>query len=207
MDSLELLRLHMALECIAINADGDLVLIPCPNPDDIHRLYIARHADGYDLFFRHDVPQGLRSALQQIPVDTLFHEHDQVKAVFERVGAACTGMHSGRSYVYPANIDLVIDSAVQLLPEDDLCRLVDNGEVVATCRSIRHDDSAAEAYVFTAEGYRQQGYGRRVVQAWAQRVRENGRVPFYSHVVDNMPSQRLAESLGFVWYIDDVGYE
>ena len=207
MVALELLRLHMALECIAVDADDDLRPIPCPNPDDIHRLYLARHAAGTDHFFRHDVPQPLRAALNRLPIDTLFHEHERVKAVFAEFGASCTGLHIGKSYIYPANATPQVDPSIQHLPDDDLCMLMIDDEVAAACRSIRCNETAAEAYVFTEEGYRRLGYGQRVVRAWAQRVRQSGRVPFYSHVIDNLASQRLAESLGFVWYIDDIGYE
>ncbi|HLV36984.1 MAG TPA: GNAT family N-acetyltransferase [Spirillospora sp.] len=66
---------------------------------------------------------------------------------------------------------------------------------------------SAEAWVFTDEIHRRRGFAKRVVRAWAQRIREQGRIPFYSHRIDNPVSQHLAESLGFVWYIDDAGYE
>ena len=207
MNALELLRLHMELECITVNAAGDMTALPCPDPDDIHRLYIARHAAGYSLYFRDDVPDALRTLLNQLPVETLFSDHTRIKAIFADFGAPCPGMHVGRSYVYPTQFTRIRDRAIELLPENDLCRLAINGNFASACSSSRRNPHAAEAYVYTDERYRRQGYGKRVVRAWAQRVRRSGRVPFYSHLIDNTASQRVAESLGFEWYIDDVGYE
>jgi GNAT superfamily N-acetyltransferase len=201
------LRLHMALECITLDAAGDLVRLPCSNPDTIHRLYLARHAGGHEVFFRHDLPGDLRADLSTLPVDSLFHDHEWVKAIFAASGAPCPGMHVGRSYVYPDTFEPVDLPDVTYLPENDTCTLTINETLVSMCVSIRHNDRAAEAYVHTHEDYRQRGYGSRVVLAWAQRVRRSGRVPFYSHLIANHASQRLAEALGFVWYVDDVGYE
>ena len=207
MNALEMLRLHMELECITVDAAGDLTRLPCPDPDDIHRLYIAQHADGYSRYFRDDVPDELRARLRELSVETLFTDHEQVKAIFADFGAPCSGMHVGKSYVYPEDFEPVTDT--QITESDrDLCRLLLDGEpAVAGCGSIRFNQHSAEAYVFTNENFRQRGYGKRVTRAWAQRVRQSGRIPFYSHLMNNIASQRLAESLGFVWYIDDVGYE
>ncbi len=207
MNVFEMLRLHMELECIRVNAAGDLARFPCPDPDDIHRLYIVRHAAGYNRYFRDDVPVDLRARLQQMPVESLFSDHAHVQQVFADYGVPCLGMHVGKSYVFPEDFELVADAAIDLWPENDLCQIVIDNAVVAACSSVRRNQHAAEAYVFTDERYQRQGFGKRVTQAWAQRVRASGRVPFYSHVIDNLASQRLAESLEFEWYIDDVGYE
>jgi RimJ/RimL family protein N-acetyltransferase len=116
-------------------------------------------------------------------------------------------MHVGKSYTYPEKYTRLRDREIEMLSENDLCRLRVDGEFASACSSSRRNQHAAEAYVYTDERFRRQGYGRRVVRAWAQRVRRSGRVPFYSHLIDNTASQRLALSLGFEWYIDDVGYE
>ena len=112
MKALEMLRMHMELECITVNAAGDLARLPCPDPDDIHRLYIARHADGYSRFFRDDVLDELRVRLNQLSVETLFTDHEQVKAIFAQFVAPCNGMHVGKSYVYPEVFEPIRDQEI-----------------------------------------------------------------------------------------------
>ena len=67
MDALELIRRHLELECIGFNPEGSLVWLPCPNPDTVPRLYVARHVGGYALYFRHDLPRGVRRELAALP--------------------------------------------------------------------------------------------------------------------------------------------
>ena len=207
MPSLELLRLHMALECISTDDSGDLIPVPCPNPDGIHRLYIAYTGHGYARFFRSDVPTDLRRALSELSTETLFHDHEMVKTRFASFGSPCPGIHVGKSYVYPDDFDPISLPDVILLPDDDRCAIEVDGELVSACSSSHANAQSAEAWVYTDEAHRQQGYGKRVVQAWAQRVRRSGRVPFYSHIATNIASQHLAESTGWHSYLEDVGYE
>lgn len=207
MNPLELIRLHMELECISLNQAGDLIPFPCDNPDDIHQLYIARHDGGYSRFFRHDLPPDLRAALAKLSDEMLFHECTHVQSIFAESGAPCHDMNVGRSYIYPEIFEAVTFPDVTCLPENDLCAILMDSVAVSACSSIRHNEYSAEAWVFTEEACRRQGFGKRVVQAWAQRVRQQGRIPFYSHRMDNPASQRLAESIDFEWYVDDVGYE
>ncbi len=207
MNPLELIRLHMELECITQDEIGDLIPIPCDNPDAVHRLYVAWHAGGYSRFFCHDLLPDLRSALAKLSDEVLFHERAHVQSIFVKFGAPCHDMHIGRSYIYPEMFEAVTFPDVTCLPENDLCVMMMDGTAVSACSSIRQNTRCAEAWVFTEEACRRQGFGKRVVQSWAQRVRQQGRIPFYSHRMDNPASQRLAESIGFEWYIDDVGYE
>jgi hypothetical protein len=55
MDVNALIETQLRLECKGVNAEGLLVRIPGPNPDDIPRCLVVRHRDGYRLFFRHDL--------------------------------------------------------------------------------------------------------------------------------------------------------
>lgn len=59
-------------------------------------------------------------------------------------------------------------------------------------------DYFAELAVFTAPEQRRQGRGRSVVAAMCQYLLDNGRTPLYAVSEDNLPSQRLAASTGFV---------
>jgi hypothetical protein len=45
-----------------------------------------------------------------------------------------------------------------------------------------------------------------VTAAWGCYLLQQGKIPFYSHVVGNLASQAVARSLGLRQYIADVGY-
>lgn len=77
------------------------------------------------------------------------------------------------------------------------------GQAVALCTCARWTESVAEAGVHTAPAFRGQGHARAAVLRWAQEVRRLGRIPLYSTAWENVASQRLAASLGGVWYGED----
>ena len=70
-----------------------------------------------------------------------------------------------------------------------------DGKIVSACVSVREDKNCGEAWVYTASGYRGKGLAKKVVSAWAHGLMCVGKVPFYSHKIDNVPSTRLAEAL------------
>ena len=102
MDISDLITLHLRLECKEINARGDLVPIPCPNPDPVPRFYIAQHTDdaAFSRFARHDVAEELREMLMALPPEEALHEHDRVKRILEPYGAG-EELYYGKSYVCP----------------------------------------------------------------------------------------------------------
>lgn len=86
--------------------------------------------------------------------------------------------------------------------------IIENDHPVSICFCARRSEAAAEAGVETAESYRGKGYGPRVTAAWAQAIRESGRVPLYSTSWTNHASLAVARKLGLVayassWSLDD----
>ncbi|MDI6769449.1 MAG: hypothetical protein QMD04_07220 [Anaerolineales bacterium] len=61
-------------------------------------------------------------------------------------------------------------------------------------------------WVFTLPEERGQGYARRVTLAWEQYLKVNGKIPFYSHKRENLPSQRLAASMKLIKIYEQAGY-
>ncbi|MBZ0274630.1 MAG: GNAT family N-acetyltransferase [Anaerolineae bacterium] len=199
---------HMALECIQVDGNGDLSPILCEDPEGIHRLYVVRHGADFLVYFRHDVPAALRRDLRQLTSETLFADHDRVQAIFRQHGQPSEEMpFQGKSYIQPDTPAFAVPPGITYFEDKDRCALLVDGAIASQCLSIRADTQAAEAYVETHPEHRQRGLGRIVVQAWTHRVLASGRVPFYSHKTTNIASQRLVESVGYTWYIDDTGYE
>ncbi len=74
----------------------------------------------------------------------------------------------------------------------------DRSEILTASSLNWQTDYFAELSVFTAPEQRRQGRGRSVVAAMCQYLLENDRTPLYAVSENNGPSQRLAESVGFV---------
>jgi RimJ/RimL family protein N-acetyltransferase len=222
MDAMALIKLHLELECVGIDADGCLVRIPGPNPDTLFRVYVARHHQGDSIFFQRGLATGLRKKLHQLPLNDFFERPEQVKAILLE-DRACDETHIGKSYLFSGAIsESRFPDAVRLSQLDaEIVRRYDpnldtsqkevfgvliNDQIVSTCESSRENDRAGEAWVRTLEGFRRRGYARQVTAAWGNWLLQQNKTPFYSHKWDNFASQAVAQNLGLVQYIDDAGY-
>ena len=74
----------------------------------------------------------------------------------------------------------------------------DRSQILTASSLNWQTDYFAELSVFTAPEQRRQGRGRSVVAAMCQYLLDNGRTPLYAVSENNLASQRLAESTGFV---------
>lgn len=81
--------------------------------------------------------------------------------------------------------------------------VIGHGQAVAVCSSVRQSGAAAEAGVFTLEGWRGQGYAAQVTALWANLVRTQGRLPLYSTSRENTASQAMAHRLNGQWFGED----
>ncbi len=219
-DALKLIRLHLELECIGLNARGRLVRIPGPDPDDVPRLYISQHGSTYTTYFGSGLSDGVMDELSGFTSEEIFHDNDAIRACLGKQ-APCKDGHIGTSYVFPNRLP-ASKRAVKLTPShssiiDEFERgwdvkaktayaIVEGGRIVSMCRSSRENDKAGEAWVFTALGHRSRGYGSEVTRAWARDLLKQGKTPFYSHKLSNEASRGVALSLGLVQYIADVAY-
>jgi predicted GNAT family acetyltransferase len=84
---------------------------------------------------------------------------------------------------------------------------VHEDKIVSACNSSREDNLSAESWVRTIEEYRGRGYARQVTLAWAHNLQQKGKLPFYTHKLSNIQSQKVAEGLGLMLYMEDIGYQ
>lgn len=70
-----------------------------------------------------------------------------------------------------------------------------DGRIVSACVSARENEFCGEAWVYTDKNYRHQGLAQRVVGAWSKSLLSIGKIPFYSHRIDNLASAQLAKCL------------
>lgn len=224
MNTLDLITLHLHLECKKINARGDLVPVPCPNPDSVPRFYVAQHADTgeFSRFPRHDIAPELREALMALAPEEALHQHERVKRILEPFGAS-EEFYYGKSYICPDTFgqddhpDVIqLEEAHRPLVEeydprlrvsrDAIFAVIVEGHIVSTCESARENGMAAEAWVRTLHDYRGRGLAKQVTAAWAANAWTNGKVPFYTHRMENQASEGVARGLGMRHFITDAGY-
>ncbi|MFX0114381.1 MAG: GNAT family N-acetyltransferase [Candidatus Hodarchaeota archaeon] len=205
MNAWDLIKIQLELECKGVNAQGDIIPVPCPNPDDIARLMVLKYDDDYAVFFRYDFPSVFRSSLAALLPKTLFTEHERVQAILSH-HKPCLKVWIGKSFIFPDQLrERSFPDVVKLAEENSFAMIVD-GEIASSCSSSRENDSAAEAWVFTEPNHRKRGFGKQVTAAWAQFFLEQGKIPFYSYHVGNSASEGIARSLGLIEFVHFVAY-
>ena len=212
---------------LAVNEPGD------PRPDDPRppRLFLGRTRAGHVWQFRHDLFESsiceLEALLRAEPVAADLSQPPRCLLALEATlarDAPLTGTWSGPAWRFPDEIPISEHVVIPVtLENEDLVRpvlladdlswrqpclaLLADGLLASLCYSARNTPVAAEAGVDTLEEFRGRGYAPAVVAAWAQAVREEGRIPLYSTSWDNLASRSVARKLGLVLYGADLSIE
>jgi RimJ/RimL family protein N-acetyltransferase len=195
------------------------------DPERAPRFFLGRTTAGLIWHVRDDLPKELVVDIASLLAgEPDFHNPQQRPAAFAALCAALArhaplaDIWEGPAWRFPAWLPAVED-VVALGPHGlDLARehfpflpgylsgrdpgfaVVEDGRAVSVCFSTRASAEAAEAGLETVGQFRGRGYASRVVAAWANAVREGGRVPLYSCSWDNAASQAVARKLGLVLY-------
>jgi GNAT superfamily N-acetyltransferase len=216
----QMICIQLELECIGFDREGRLVRIPGPNPDDIARVYAYRDERGYALYFRSDLPGPVVRRIQALGAETAFHQQDVVRDLLAG-DAPCAELNCWRSYVFPEPLG-EFPQVVRLeerhrrlieqyhagmeVAEQAVLAVICDDRIVSTCLSVRENEMAGECYTYTLPDYRRRGYGRQVTAAWGSDLCQQGKVAFYSHLLDNAASRGVARSLGLRACFAGVAY-
>ncbi len=233
MNDLELLELDLATTFIH-DARGRIVRNNEPDGEPAPRFLFGRTRVGNCWRVRDDVPDHIALQLEDLaapePVqDDLTLPPGHFGAMHEALGAHFEPGDGGYDLAYrfpeamaefarairitPGNVSLLhriwsVEGASEGLDHGLIwTAMVVEGAAVSHCYSCRLTDRAAVAGVETLEGYRRRGYATAVTAAWAQAVRDSGRIPLYSTSWDNLASQAVARKLGLVQYAVGFGIE
>jgi len=195
----DLIGLQLEIERIAITSADSLVRLPGDDPDEIPALAVHRWAGGYRLVFAEEVSPADRAALRALDVEAAF---DDVTTVSSILGPIRRDQFATYTFVQePAG-----DEYRGVVAEPAGFAIYEGGVRAAWAFSSREGPSAAELAVETLPQFRRRGFARRAASAWAAAKMDLGKVAFYTHAADNVPSQRLAASLGVTWAFDVVTY-
>lgn len=94
-----------------------------------------------------------------------------------------------------------------MVQNDDGFAVMVDGVPVSWAWSSRSNEQAAELAVETLPAFRQRGYARQTVLAWARHQFNQGKIAFYSHALENAASQALAINVGVMHFMDIMNYE
>lgn len=211
------------------DARGRMTTINESNGASGPRIFIGRTSEGNVVRFRDDMPDDLVDTLRRLVVNAPpLREPLQPLGALDRVRAALRAQSPvQREWVGPAwwvpenvtntsGVDTVIlrDPAALMLHFSgwaaDLstvapcAAVLERGQAVAVCCSVRTSPHACEAGVETLASHRGRGLAGAVVAAWASEVRRTGRLPLYSTSWDNVASQAVARRLGLRFYGVDL---
>src|SRR5262245_47822323 len=101
MDVNVLIEAQLRLECKAVSAEGLLMRIPGPDPDDIPRCLVLRHSGGYRVLFRGDLAHRVRERIASLPLDVVFSDRQTISTILAE-DAPVEAIWAGRSYVFPS---------------------------------------------------------------------------------------------------------
>jgi GNAT superfamily N-acetyltransferase len=167
------------------------------------RLLATRYPDGETMFFRHDVPPETRERLRALGVDRALSDRDAVTEVLSRDAPVLNTWHVCWYTVERRPQD---NEFSDVTLHDGRYVVLRDGRIVAQAWDSWTNPDAAEVEVETHPAYRRRGYARQVVAAWAARVRDDGKIAYYSHTVENEGSRALARSLRLTWLSTEVEY-
>lgn len=202
-------------------------------PDDrggvAPRFFLGQTLTGLVLRFRADVGADRQRELQEAS-ERILHRGDRLEvplnpdlfcSILER-DAPVTAVERGPAFVCPqqserspratfitqANAECLLPSFPDWLGDvpyyQPMAALLDGGQAVSLCCSVRRTESAHEAGVETAHAARGRGHALAVVATWAAAVHAAGRVPLYSTSWENLASRAVARKLGLIQFGNDL---
>ena len=188
-----------------INRSGGLV--PFTGSNEQGRLTLYKHSEGYSWWFRHDLPSGLRSTLENLGPDECWNYPQRARKILE-LWSPCHGSFRGEACVFTESQPIRGREKVIRLPGAQTAwGLKSRGKVVASCVSVRENDEVAESWVWVEPSFRRRGLGKVVTQAWARDLLSRGKTPFYSYADYNTASRNLAKSLGLKPFAQVMGFD
>lgn len=206
---------------------GRLVAINEAEPDrPAPRLFMGRTRTGNVWRFRYDLPDSLVGELEgELRAEPAAADLTQPPAVLPALIDALAPIQDislGPAWRFPEDPKPLEETVAITQSNVAACRshfpwtashvedlqpcraVIVDGEAVSLCFSSRNGPAAAAAGIFTLEAFRGRGYAARVVIAWAIAVREQGRIPLYSTLWNNVASRAVAHKLGLILYAADL---
>ena len=208
MEPLASLHLQLQLEGKEVLRETLLRQVEVVPGEAMPLALIARLATGrLVVYYDEAVDAGLHKELMAVLPELKFPDVELLLTILRSHGISFEVGHY-KTYVFPsmpARDNSVkplsgADSRVKAFGFDGFVGQVyvieRGGRIASACVSAREDNRCGEAWVYTDPEYRRQGFAQQVVHTWAGHLIEAGKIPFYSHKIENTASANLAAKLG-----------
>lgn len=216
MDPLEYLHLQMRLEGKQIFNECLIRQVEVVSGEELPLILVAELMSGsLVVYYDESMSPGLRKELAARVCDTEFPKIDALLNILKKYPIGFETGHY-RTYIFPSMPSSSIEvrclfknsSRVKEFGFDGFAEQVyvieRDGRLVSACVSTRENETCGEAWVFTAPEHRYQGLAQNVVSAWARSLMRAGKIPFYSHKIDNVASANLAKKLGLQPVFEEI---
>lgn len=214
MDSISYLHLQMKLEGKGTSHGCFLRQVEQVPGEDLPLMLIARLSNGelvayYDEAISSELQTDLAGTEIEFPkIERLLNVLKSHHIQFE--------MGHYKTYVFPSQP--IREPEVLCLPKDDarvkafgfdglaeqVYAIERNGNLVSACVSTHENETCGEAWIYTMPEYRRQGLAQKAVRGWAASLLDAGKVPFYSHKIENVASANLARKLGLLPAYEEI---
>jgi GNAT superfamily N-acetyltransferase len=220
MNPLDYLRLQLRLEGKEIIPGHLLRQVEVVPDEDMPLMVIAQLADSNVVaYFDENLPlrAEFREDLRKQVSEISFPNIGPLSAFLENRNITFEVGHY-KTYIFPEMYAACRDDTVKCYSRYDpgvqdfgfdgfaeqVYAVERNDKIISACVSTRENDFCGEAWVYTDPEYRHQGLAQKVVSAWANGLVFAGKVPFYSHKIQNEASANLAIRLGLEPVFEEI---
>jgi hypothetical protein len=216
MEPLEYLHLQMRLEGIEVFSNCFLRQAEIVPGEDLPLMLVAQLADGKRIaYYDETILPKLQRELSATVRAMEFRKIDLTLDVLRKYNLQYEVGHY-KTYVFPSTLTQGADvrSLLKHDPkvkefgfdgfQENVYTIESEDQIVSACVSVRENDRCGEAWVYTRPTYRHQGLAQKVVNAWAGSLMSAGKIPFYSHRIDNIASSNLARKLRLLSMFEEI---
>ena len=214
MDLLHYLHMQLRLEGKSPVGSDRLRQVEIVPDEEIPLMVIAQLADKQiTVYYDEALPSELHSELAKQIQDFIFPRIDPLITFMQSRNISFEVEHY-KTYIFPEKYSSFKDVKVKHYSKHDpeiqgfdaerVHAIEWKNKIVSTCVSSRENESCSEAWVYTIPNFRNRGYAGRVVSAWAQSLISAGKVPFYSHKIQNKASANLAKRLALQPVFEEI---
>jgi hypothetical protein len=210
--------MQLRLEGKSITGRDCLRQVEIVPDEEMPLMIIAQLADGQVVaYYDESLPLELHAGLEKQVSGIQFPVIDSLLD-FLKSGNISIQVGHYKTYVFPAYFADRVDPDTRRLPRENplvqafgfgrfaehVYAIEREGRIASACVSTLENGECGEAWVYTDSQNRRHGFAQRVVGAWAQNMIAAGKVPFYSHKVENTASANLAKSLGLEPVFEEI---
>jgi GNAT superfamily N-acetyltransferase len=218
MNPLDYLHLQLRLEgkqVIDANLLRQVEIVP---GEELPLMILAQLAqERVAAFYDESLTSEIRTRLNGQIGSMEFPKVDSILRFLQSLGYTLQVGHY-KTYVFPADYHRLTFEEVKQFSKrhpkiqafgfdqfaEEVYAMEQAGKIISACVSARENDFCGEAWVYTDDPYRRQGFAQKVVGIWARNLISANKIPFYSHTIENTASANLAKRLGLMLVFEEI---